>query len=174
MLPFVKFDRALNWTWDYLREARMSHIEADIADAVEDVRSNWRVSLLTRLLKRGDESGKENGLGTTGLSPGFVTDAGSTGVDFVPPSYGGNSFTSAHEHYVAIAGGAPTLAMYQDIKAELREHGHQPPYSVMISPTDETATRGITRFVPAPNLMVNYGANTATATFGNTELSAGI
>jgi hypothetical protein len=63
-------------------------------------------------LKRGDESGSINGLSATGLSPGFATAAASTGVDFTPPSYGGSTFTSDHEHYVAIAGGAFTAAVF--------------------------------------------------------------
>ena len=106
----------------------MSQIDADIQDAVKDVRDKWRVELLTRLLKRGDDSGSADGLGSSGYSPGFATTAGSTSVDFTPPAYGGNVFTSTHEHYVPLAGGAFTAAVFQDAKAELLEHGHLPPY----------------------------------------------
>ena len=48
-------------------------------------------------------------------------------VDFVPPTYAGVGFTSAHEHYVAIAGGLMTAAVFADIEAELAEHGHLGP-----------------------------------------------
>ena len=36
MLPLIKYDRALGWTWDYLEDARMPQIQADIADAIKE------------------------------------------------------------------------------------------------------------------------------------------
>ena len=110
MLPLLAYDRMLGWTWDYLKRARMSQIEADIADGIKDVRDRYRVSLLTRVLQRGDDSGVAKGLGAGGYSPGFCTTAGSTSVDFVPPSVGGTAFASTHEHYVGITGSAHTAA----------------------------------------------------------------
>jgi|CXWK01.1.fsa_nt_gi hypothetical protein len=158
MLPLTPYDRRLGWTWDYLRKARMSQIEAGVSDAVKDARDLFRVRLLTRLLKRGDDSGVGMGLGTSGLSPGFATAAASTGVDFAPPSFGGTSFTTAHEHYVAIAGGAFTLAVFQDARDELEEHGHTPPFTFFASPADETAIKALTGFIPAADPNVRYGA----------------
>lgn len=173
MLPFKKWDRALGWTWDYLREARISQVQADIADAVQGVRNRWRLELLGRLFRRGDDTGAKLGLGTSGISPGFVTAAANTGVDFIPAPYGGISFTVDHEHYVAAAGGW-TVAIFKDIVAELREHGHQPPYNMMVSSLDADAITALTGFVPTPKLLVNYGSQTATATFGGEEMSPGI
>ena len=166
MLPLLKWDRALGWTWDYLEEAQMEQIQADIADAIKDMRDLWRVRILTRLFKRGDDSGAALGLGTSGLSPGFATAAASTGVDFTPPAYGGVTFTTAHEHYVAIAGGAWTAAAFADAAAELLEHGHMPPYTAIVSPLDETVIRAITGFVPVQQENIRYSANTELATFG--------
>jgi hypothetical protein len=68
MLPLQKWDRGLGWTWDYLKDARLNQIQADIALGIQDIRDRWRVQLFTRLLKRGDDSGAANGLGTSGLS----------------------------------------------------------------------------------------------------------
>ena len=166
MLPLRKWDRALGWTWDYLEEARLEQVQADIADAIKDARDLFRVQVLSRLFKRGDDSGAAMGLGTSGLSPGFATAAASTGVDFTPPAYGGVSFTTAHEHYVSIAGGAFTLAVFQDAAAELLEHGHLPPYMALVSPLDETTIRGLTGFVPVQQENIRYSANTELATFG--------
>jgi hypothetical protein len=173
MLPLKAYDRKLGWTWDYLREARLSQIQADIADAIKDARDNWRVRLLTRLLKRGDDSGKRNGLGTSGLSPGFATAAASTGVDFTPVPWGGNSFTSDHEHYVGITGGAYTNAVFSDVKAELREHGHEPPYDFIAGTADETTIAGLTDFVPVAKTNVNYGANTTLASIAMDSVAPG-
>jgi hypothetical protein len=166
MLPIKPYDRALAWTWYYLRNARMSQIEADIADAVKDMGDLWRVRILTRLLKRTDDSGAAAGLGTGGYSPGFATTAGSTNVDFAPPAYGGVTFATTHEHYVAIAGGVFTAAVFADIKAELLEHGHNPPYNVIVGMSDETTIRGLTGFVPVSEMGIQYSANTELAQFG--------
>lgn len=167
MLPLIPHDRALGWTWDYLRKARMSDIEADIADAIKDARDLWRVEILSRLLKRGDDSGEANGLGSTGYSPGFATAATATNVDFTPPATGGTSFTNNHEHYVAIAGGVFTNDVFKDAKDELREHGHEPSYEFIIGTADETTVRGLSDFVPTTNQLVRPGSDVTTTTLSN-------
>lgn len=174
MLPYEKFDRGLGWTWDYLEDARLDQIQADIADAIKDARDLWRVQLLTRLLKRGDDSGANKGLGTGGLSPGFATTAASTGVDFIPPSYGGVAFASTHEHYVAIAGGAWTNDVFKDARAELFEHGHAAPYIFLVSSTDAAEISDLTDFVPAPNMNIRYGNTVDLATISSDEIAPGV
>ncbi|GIK36560.1 MAG: hypothetical protein BroJett011_03930 [Chloroflexota bacterium] len=157
MLPFKPYDRALGWTWDYLRDARMEQIRADIADAIKDARDLWRQKILTRALKRGDDSGAKNGLGTSGYSPGWATAAASTNVDFTPPAFEGTSFDSNHEHYVAIAGGAFTNAVFEDAYDELREHGHQPPFDFWIGPSDRQAVEALSKFTKAADPLVQLG-----------------
>ncbi len=163
MLPLKAWDRRLGWTWDYLRKARMSQIEADLQDGIKDVRDKWRQRILRRLLQRGDDSGASAGLGSNGYSPGFATTAASTSVDFTPPANGGTSFANTHEHYVPLAGGAFTNGVFSTAKDELREHGHEPPYEFLISPFDETTTRGLSDFTPVQESLVAYGANTSLA-----------
>lgn len=174
MLPYLKYDRALGWTWDYLEEARLDQIQADIADAIKDARDLWRVAILTRLLKRGDDTGANKGLGTGGISPGFATTAASTGVDFIPPSYGGTSFASTHEHYVAIAGGVYTNAVFSDAKSELFEHGHAPPYIFLASAADEATIRALTDFVPIGMTNIRYGITVDLATVSPEEVAPGV
>ena len=163
MLPIKMFDRRLGWTWDYLRRARGAQIEADVADAIKDARDLWRMRILTRLLKRGDDTGAGWRLGSAGESPGFATASGSTGVPFTPPAFGGTSFTSSHEHYVAIAGGAYTTAVFSDAYDELREHGHEPPFDFLIGPEDRATVEGLTGFVKTADALVSYGTATAVA-----------
>jgi hypothetical protein len=167
MLPLVSWDRMLGWTWDYLRKARMPQIQADIADAIKDARDLWRKQLLTRLLKRGDDSGASSGLGAAGYSAGFCTAAASTNVDFTPPAFGGTSFDSNHEHYVGIAGGAFTAAVFQDAKAELMEHGHVPPFDFIIGPSDEATVKGLPDFIPVASMNVRYGDSVSLATIAS-------
>ncbi len=176
MLPLCSFDRMLGWTWDYIRRARMSQVEADIADALKDARDLVWVQMLRRLFTRGDGSGLGSGLGTAGYSPGFATAAANTNVDFIPPSFGGASFTSAHEHYVGVAGGAWTTAILADKAAELREHGHMPPYIGLVSQADVAEISALTGFVPTANLTVNYGTGVSLANFAmnGEELTPGV
>jgi hypothetical protein len=166
MIPLKPWDRRLGWTWSYLKRARASQITADIRSSIDDARDLWRQKILTRLLKRGDDSGVKNGLGATGLSPGFATTAGSTGVDFVPPSFGGTSFTNTHEHYVGIGGGVFTNAVFEDAHQELAEHGHEPPYEFWIGPSDQLTVEGLTKFVPAANALVRLGITQDVALVG--------
>lgn len=157
MLPLRPYDRKLGWTWRYLTKARLPHIEADIADAVKDARDKWRVPVLTRLLKRGDDSGEINALGTGGYSTGFATTAASTNVDFTPPAFQGTSFASTHEHYIGIAGGVFTNAVFQDARDELREHGHVAPYTALIGTADRAAVIALTNFTKAADMTVRTG-----------------
>lgn len=172
MLPYLKWDYGLGWTWDYLEDARIDQIQADIAACVQAFRDRWRLQLFTRLLQRGDDSGANKGLGTTGLSPGFATTAASTGVDFIPPTYAGVAFASTHEHYVAVAGGY-TNDVFKDVKAELREHGHQPPYTFLASPLDEASITALTDFIPAGSTLVRYGTTVDLANISMDEVAPG-
>ena len=157
MLPKRDFDFALGWTWKYLKRARIGDCRRDIRNAVAAVRNTYRKAVLGRLLKRGDDSGAGLLLGSGGYSPGFATTAGSTNVDFDPPDFRGNIFANTHEHYQADAGGY-TNAIIANLKAELREHGHEPPFLMLASPSDETQIQALTEFVPVAQDQVAYGA----------------
>lgn len=176
MLPLKSYDRMLGWTWDFLQEARMSQVEADIADAIKDAGDLFRVRYLSRLFKRGDDSGAALGLGSSGYSPGFATAAANTAVDYNPPAFGGQSFSTAHEHYVGVAGGVWTTATLLDMAAELREHGHQPPYMGLFSQADVAEIMALTGFIPVGNMTVQYGDGVSLANFARNgeELSPGI
>ena len=58
---------------------------------------------------------------------------------------------------MGIAGGLFTNAVFRDIKDELREHGHEPPYTAIIGPSDESTVRGLTDFTPVAEVNVRYG-----------------
>ncbi len=166
ILPLIPYDRQLAWTWRYLEKSRMPQIMADVQDALQDVRDRWRIRILTRVLKRGDDTGESAGLGSSGISPGFATDLGSTAVDFDPPDNQGTTFDNTHEHYVGIAGGVFTNAVFSDAKDELREHGHEPTYIFLIGPSDETTVRGLSDFTPVEESLVAFGDNVSLAKLG--------
>lgn len=162
MLPLLPWTAALGWTWSKLKDMSISDGRADIRLAVDRMRNRYRKQLFQRLLTRGDQSGKASGLGTAGYSPGFATAAANTDTDFVPPDFGGVSFTSAHEHYVAAAGGWTTTIL-DDIEAELMEHGHMPPYRLLISVADVASVTGLTGFVFPTTAVIQAGSGTSVA-----------
>jgi hypothetical protein len=110
MLPFRKWDHMLGWTADYLEEARLTDIEADLLMGLDAVRNRWRMSLLQRLLEARrrirQHQRPERHRPVARLCDGRRVDR--RGLH--PALYGGSTFTSDHEHYVAIAGGAFTAA----------------------------------------------------------------
>jgi hypothetical protein len=79
---------------------------------------------------------------------------------------------SAHEHYAPDAGGAFTLAIFQDAAAELREHGHEPPYEFLISPADETVVTAISPgFLSVNEALVNAGILAAQVNFSGATVN---
>ena len=140
MLPLRRPTAALGWTWLKLKDMTFAEGQADIRLAADMLRNSYRRYVFARLLKRGDD------LVSTGYSPGFATAAANTNLDFTPPSFGGTDFTADHEHYVAAAGGW-TTTIIDDMEAELMEHGHMPPYYLLVSVTDAATVSGLTGFV---------------------------
>jgi hypothetical protein len=159
MLPIEPWDYGLGWTWDYLRKARRSQIDADIQGAVQAWRDHWEQKVLTRFFQSADDSGASKGLGSSGYSPGFAHAAASTAVDFTPPPWQGKSFDSNHEHYDATnsTAAADWLAAIQAMTLDLAEHGHEPPFTLMISYLDRGTITGLTEYRPRAQPEIAYG-----------------
>lgn len=162
MLPLIPYDRGLGWTWRYLEKAVLEDVQADVNAALDAVRDRYRQSILTRVLKRGDDSGTALGLGSSGYSPGFATTAASTSVDFTPPSWNGVTFANTHEHYGAVAGssGAITETQIKAMREHLREHGHAEPYELLISADDRAVYEALSSFRFAVDAQVSQYAST--------------
>ena len=79
-------------------------------------------------------------------------------MDFTPPTVGGTSFDSNHEHYVGISGGVYTNAVFSDAASELSEHGHVPPFEFLAGPADEATIVALTDFYKASDELVRYGS----------------
>ena len=161
MLPFEDWGYALGWTWKYLRRARRIQIESDVAGAVQAWRDKWHKSLLTRFFKSADDSGEHKGLGPAGYSPGFAHTAGSTSVDFIPPDYNGQAFASTHEHYDATnsTAAADWEAAIEALAADIAEHGHMPPYTLVCAAEDQGTIEGLTNFRPRALPEIQYGSS---------------
>lgn len=168
MLPIKAFDYGLGWTWDYLRKCRRGQVDADIQGVVQAWRDKWEKALLTRFFQASDDSGVAKGLGSAGYSPGFAHTAGSTSVDFTPPPYAGKTFASTHEHYDYVNG--VTAANWQSgisaLTLDLAEHGHEPPFDLMISYSDQSTVEGLTEFRSRPQPEIRYGVTQDIANVG--------
>lgn len=159
MLPLKAADFKLSWTWDYMRKANFNQIQDDINIAVLAAQKLRRKRMLTRLLKRGDDSGVANGLGTGGYSPGFATTAGSTNVDFTPPEFNGKTFSNTHEHYT-VGAASITSAQCVTMMKNLREHGIIGPYDLIVNETDYDTVKAFSDWVGASDPLVSVYAST--------------
>ena len=52
-----------------------------------------------------------------------------------------------------------------DARAELEEHGHEPPYEFIIGPSDEATVTGLTGFIPVNEALINQSILNATVNF---------
>ena len=159
MLPRKEKVYPLDWTWSYLRRARMPQIEADVDALIASWRNVWEKALLTRFTLSADESGVSKGLGSSGYSPGFCHTAGSTSVDFLPPPHKGKTFATTHEHFNATNSvtAANWTAAIKAMALHLAEHGHEAPFTLMVSYLDQGTVEGLTDFRPRAVSEIRYG-----------------
>ncbi len=168
MLPILPVDRGLGWTWDYLRKARRSQIEADIASAIKDWKDCWAQKVLTRLFKSTYDS-----VGSGRSMP--LADGGTADSTYVPVAYPerGGTFLSTHDHIHHQNGINQTNL--ETVVAHLWEHGLNPPFELLIAQADIsswTNTTNVTGFVPRPDPLLRYGATADLANVGEDFIGA--
>jgi hypothetical protein len=158
MLPRVKRDLGLDWTWDYLNDAIMDDIMADIQNATDRIRNTFQKAALTRLF-----SNAHNTVETSGYDVGLA-DGNQSTVVWTPPPFDGASFLSTHAHYNERAAvSAANLAL--DAK-HLAEHGHQGPYVLYVAEADRATYTALTEYIPRASEGVRYGATQDIAVIG--------
>jgi len=129
MLPLLPYDRAFGWTWDFLRKARRSQIDADIASGLDDLKDIFQKKILTRLFKSTYDavgSGK-----SVPLADGGTAD--STYVPVAVPARGG-TFLYTHNHFKFASG--ITQANLETHLGTLWEHGYDAPFDMIIAQAD--------------------------------------
>jgi hypothetical protein len=162
-LPIKSYDRALGWSFDFLRKARAAQLEADIADALYDVRDNWEKQLLTRFF-----SSAENGIGAAGYDVPFVH--GTAGnVDLVPPPYAGKTFDAAHDHFERKGTTAHATALNDGAK-HLWEHGIFGPYNAIVPFADIATYSALGKFIK-PDRGVEYISTATNAPYAQADLN---
>jgi len=147
MLPIRSYDRALGWTFDFLRKARAAQLEADVADALYDMRNNWESQLLTRFF-----SNTEYAIGS-GYDVPFVAGNGGN-VPLTPPPYAGQTFSDTHTHFDRKTTSQRPEALNAGAK-HLWEHGIFGPYNAIVPFTDISTYTQLAGFIK-PNRGVEY------------------
>lgn len=143
MLDLRYYGQAIGGTRRFWRDIRSAKLRASIAAIVR--RGVWRFEqkLLTRLL-----TNTETAIGSAGYDVPFVRGTGGN-IDFAPPAYEGEAFTTSHDHYLGFNSGASaTLAtMLNGLAETIQEHGHEPPYDALVARADIATYAGLTKFV---------------------------
>ena len=130
MIDLRAYGEAIGGTRRYMRDVRSAKIRAAISNIVR--RGRWRFEnlLINRIF-----SITENAIGSAGYDVPFVRGTGGS-VDYAPPGWDGEAFTTSHNHYLGTDSDSKTAAdALNDMAETLQEHGHVPPYTAMVSRT---------------------------------------
>lgn len=156
MLDLKHYGRAVGGSKFYFRDARSAKITSSIRTIVRQARWRFEKRLLTRWF-----TNTENAIGSGGYDVPFVRGTGGN-VDFAPPSFDGEDFTTSHDHYIGVDSDSKG---YDDVLNELaehlQEHGHAPPYTAMVSRADIASYYALEDFVEVVDpvvQMVDRGA----------------
>lgn len=167
MLDLRVYGEAIGGTRRYFRDSRSAKINASIATIVRKLRWRFEQKLLTRWF---DYS--ENSIGTAGYDVPFVRGTGGA-VDFAPPAYDGEAFTTSHNHYLGVDTGSYGYGDALDQLAEtLQEHGHAPPYTAVGSRADIASFLALTGWVQVVDPVVGF-IDRGGETSGNRFFAAG-
>lgn len=163
MLPLRYYGQGIGGSKRYFRDVRSIQIRTQISTIVR--RGIWRFEqkLLGRFFSSADEA-----IGAAGYSVPFVHST--TGaIDFQPPPYDGLTFLSTHDHFVGYNASTPlTMAdVLEGLAAHLAEHGHEAPYTALVSRTDTALFNALTNKVILVDgrVQIDRGGATSGAQF---------
>jgi hypothetical protein len=162
MLPLRVYGVGVGGTRRYFRDARAAKVSADLRTQVLRLRWRFEKKLLTRLF-----TNTENAIGSAGYDVPFVRGTGGA-VDFAPPAYGGEAFTTSHDHFLAIDSDNDGFDDAIEAWVEtLVEHGHMAPFDLLVSKADVDAGsyHTLTKFVELKSNVIQV-IDRAAATTG--------
>lgn len=167
MIDLRVYGQGVGGTKRYFRDSRSAKINAAISTLVRRGRWRFETKLLTRWF-----TNTENAIGSAGYDVPFVRGTGGV-VDYAPPAYDGEAFTTAHDHYLGVDSDSKTSADVLDEMAEtLQEHGFVPPFTAMVSRSDIALYMALTSWVQIVDPVVQVIDRGAEAT-GNQFYTAG-
>ena len=159
MIDLIAYGDAIGGSKRWFRDAREAQFDADMRRLVLSAQWRFEQLVLTRCF-----TNTENLVGTAGYDVPFVRGTGGN-VDFAPPAYGGEAFTTSHDHYMGVASASYGFGdMLEQMAENLQEHGHEPPYIGMVSRADIASYKALPDFVeplPANVIIVDRGTTAA-------------
>lgn len=171
-MPLDAYGVGVGGSWMYWRDTRQTKIDADIDTVVNQ--HKWRIErkVLTRFFTT-----TENTIATGVIDVPFVN-GGAGSVDYIPPAFDGQAFTSAHDHYMAFDSDSEGFDdMLNDMAENLQEHGHGEPYRAIVARADVSSYRVLTDFVElvGNNIVVidRGGATTGNEFFSRATRTGG-
>lgn len=152
MLPRMDYGDAVGWSVRSIGRLREARIRADIQRAVDDASNHLRQKTLQRFFKMEGET-----VGSTSNASLPFADGTATSSGYIPPvGREGKTFATSHDHYTRIA--ATTNADVEAAIEHLAEHGHKPPYDIIIPNVsgDKTTWKALSGFVEKSNDGIKY------------------
>lgn len=140
--PIKQWDDRLGWTQLFLAKATGESINRDFLASQERDRNTMLAELLSAVFYKTNYTWADDEWGTLTINRLL------NGDGTVPPPFGGKTFLSTHNHYLA-TNGALTAAFYATVYEHLREHGHGGNVVVEIARNLAATTQGLTGFAPA-------------------------
>jgi hypothetical protein len=163
MIELHVYGEAVGGTKRAMRDLRESQWLADIRTHVRKHQWRFEQNLLNRWFIP-----TEIALGAAGYNEPFVHGTGGT-IDWAPPAYDGEAFTTSHDHYLGIDSDNDGFDDMLDALAEtIQEHGHESPYRALVARADEASYRALDGFVTVVDPVVNVidrGSNTSGSQF---------
>jgi len=158
-IPWVEFDYQLNWTRQWLKNARRRQIDVQLSRLIDNAQNLFSKEVLQRMFKMEEESGTYFGIGSNGVSVPFV-DGGAGNVDYTPPPAPdrAGTFDATHDHFLRLDG--ITQANVDSAISHLWEHGYDGPFEINVPQADIadwTNTTNVTGFVERQHEGIDYG-----------------
>ncbi len=167
MLPIENLTDKLAWSWEWLRDAYEAQIDADCQEVADSFRYVCEVQFLNRIFSK-----TENLIGS-GYDVPWAIGTG-TNVNFIPPPWQDNQFSSSHTHFIAIAGStaADLKSNRNNMIKELRHHGVEGTLAQFVSEADIDSWAAVEGFVevnPANVQIVTGGSSAVRFVTGQLE-----
>jgi hypothetical protein len=160
--------RAIGGSKRWFRDHRQAQVTANLRTITRIMRRTFERRVLTRIFHN-----TETAIGSSGYNVPFVRGTGGN-VDYCPPAFDGEEFTTAHNHYNGYATASYGFGSFLNALAEhLQEHGHEPPFYGLVSRTDVGSYRALPDFVRpmggTPVVIIDQGGETDRPVFFSEE-----
>lgn len=171
MIELLPRGRGIGGTKRWFRDARSGQLQANLRNIVRAIRRDYERNLLTRIFTNTETQIPSSG---NGYNVPFVRGTGGN-VDYVPPQFDGEEFTSSHNHYNGYATASYGFDDFLNALAEhLQEHGHEPPYIALTSRSDLSSYRALPDFVRpmggTPVVVIDQAGETGRPVFFSDQM----